>query len=196
LWEVGTVELILKGGKPSMDYLTEIALQDIAAVDDWLKAPIGALIQMSVGAGAVNVIGMRTEFHVVNGMVAALLVVSGEHAGELIEAPHLKGPALDVSNAVEIVGIDPVPFTLFPPIDNGVLIKARGPQPACYVRSAATQGSIVQYVCVADGGNAIHARGKCLPNINPDNYVGAAKKIGVRLICSARILEAMRRVCR
>jgi hypothetical protein len=173
---------ILRERNLSMDdYLAVIALQKLQGMtvfDDWLAAPIGTLVQMGVGAGAVDIIGMRTEFPAANRRVAALLAVSGEHAGELIEASHLLGPAVDVSNAVEIVGIDPVPFTLHPPINNGVLIRTREPQPACYVRSA-TQGSIVQYVCVADGGS--HTRGKCLPNINPAEYIGVAKKIGVRL---------------
>jgi hypothetical protein len=168
-----------------MNYLTEIALRGIVVFDDWLKAPIGALVQMGVsaGAGAFNIIGMRIEFPAPNRTVDALLGVSDEHAGELIDDSQLQGPALDVSKTVEIVGIDPVPFTLSTlpqSISKGVLIKTRGLQPAYYVRSELTQ--IVKYICVVDGGNGSHPRGKCLTNYNPPDYVGVAKKIGVRLI--------------
>jgi hypothetical protein len=168
-----------------IDYLSEVALQDIAVVDDWQAAPLGALVQMSVGP--TKVVGMRTDSPAANGTVAAILVVSGEHAGELVESSHLQGPALLVSNVIEIVALDPVPFTLFPPIRKGILIKSRGAQPAYYVRSEVKPGlvgyvGLVGHVCVSDGGNPLHTRGKCVPNINPGDYVGVAEKVGVRLI--------------
>jgi hypothetical protein len=71
-----------------MDYLSEVALHDIAVVDDWQEAPLGALVQM--GVGPTKVVSMRTDYPAANGTVAALLVVSGEHAGELVESSHLQ----------------------------------------------------------------------------------------------------------
>ncbi len=82
-------------------------------------------MEQSCNAGERVIVGMRAAYKAENGEQDALLILGGEHAGELIVEAYLNGPALDIGAQVEIIAREAIPFgtTAIPFLRAGVLLR-------------------------------------------------------------------------
>jgi hypothetical protein len=161
-----------------MNRLETLALDDIRLVTRWTLAPAGSLLQMIVDGETV--IGMRTSYQVANGTPDALVILAGERVGQVMT--EITGPALDVSEAVEIIVIDPM--ALSPSsgqiVQHGVVLTNPSATGLYFVWLMLGKGHGAGGLCIASQTPSL-SYGSCYPALDQNKLVIVGAKVGVRL---------------
>jgi hypothetical protein len=92
-----------------MNILAQIPLSDVRVVDRWSKAKNGTLLKVAMRdeKEPSQIIGMRCGLDVGSKEAEFVVMLSGPKAGELATSHHLLDAALDVSELLEIVAVNP-----------------------------------------------------------------------------------------
>jgi hypothetical protein len=133
-----------------MTQVKSIAPRDLKVLNNWKKAPVGALLQVCDLDGAV-LVGMRCELKTHGIPRPYLLVLDGTNRGLFMEADDLLDPALDVSLLLEmrIENPSPTAFTSNHRAIPGIVCEAAAGSGFLFVQ-AMTANRVRAYVWLVD----------------------------------------------
>jgi len=129
-----------------MKHLEELALREIRVFDHWTDAPLGTLLQMT--DDNIRVIGVRSRFGFNNGLKDGIAIVSGDRAGNFL-FDGLMGPALDLTDVVEVVAKNLGPSEFPRQVPAGLLVRHDGMH-YLWVK-VLPNGDVTGYVCLETG---------------------------------------------
>jgi len=124
--------------------LDELSLSELQPVQRWQDAALGRLLL--IGIEGKPEVGIRCDWPLANGAVKSLLIVGGNNAGKIATEMYLNGPALDVSELVEVVAKNPLPFSHVASMTPGMLFEY---EEGFYVWFEPMSGTGSGFVCVA-----------------------------------------------
>jgi hypothetical protein len=155
--------------------LDELALSEFHVVDGWHRAPVGALVQISLSGKPT--IGWRCNLN----QSAALLIVE-RHVGQLVVSDVGLQPGaglgLDVSQLVELTLIEPG-ICNAPEDLPGAVVRCNG---AIFVEAANHHTGFKGYACIANDYGTYTVGDVYTPERLPrDIMFGLARTIGVRV---------------
>jgi hypothetical protein len=156
--------------------LDALSLSEIRVVNPWSSARHGALLRMSVGRRLE--IGVRCNYKATDATSEALVIVSGENTGKIAIAD-LNGPALDLSELLEIVAIDPTVLGAITSLEPGSLYRYGRDRAGYFIRFDALRGHGNGFICIADetGENRLGEHFRSLPS---DELIYIARTVDVR----------------
>jgi hypothetical protein len=93
----------------------------------------------------VPILGFRCDWKIPAETQKCLLILSGSNVGKLVTDKSISGPALDVTELVEIVAVKPTPF-LTAKMKPGMLFSHGG---GFYIWFEAMVGSGAAFMCIA-----------------------------------------------
>ncbi len=162
-----------------MESLMTMKLGDIKIYNPWAHAPNGTILQIIAGERVI--VGMRTTYKAENGDQDALLILGGEHAGELIVEAYLNGPALDIGAQVEIIAREVIPFgtTAIPFLRAGVLLRHETETNVYFVWSRFPEGTNSGSICIASD-NPNFLIGGSYPHLDKSQLIGVARGVDLR----------------
>jgi hypothetical protein len=154
-----------------VDHIKELALAKIKAVDRWSSATKGTLLQIRMSE--TPAVGVRCNFKVANGTLEAIAIVSGDAVGTILFESDFLGPALDVSESVEVVARELGPFSHRPRLlPRELLVQYDG---EFYLWVEVMTGTGAGFIRIADGEYFMG-----LPQQDPQ--INIAASVGIRLI--------------
>lgn len=131
-----------------MALFDQILLSQIRLLAEWRNAKKGALLQMWIDESLE--MGVRCNFKAINGTREGLLILLGSNAGKLVIDGYLQGSALDVSELVEIVAVNPCTIPPHSELLPGALYEHTG---SYYVWFNMWKGSGNGFIRLTDGEN-------------------------------------------
>jgi hypothetical protein len=152
-----------------MKQLEELALSEIRSIDPWSDAKMGTLMQMLVHGQPT--IGVRGNYKFGNGTVDGIAIIAGDSMGGFVLGTDLSGPALDVSETLEIVATKLGPHPRPRQLPPGLLVQYEGKHYLWI--NVLPSGGAAGFICLENGEH--------FTSLPPDGQIAVAASVGVRM---------------